>query len=185
MSAGLVGGWTLGLALAVPAAVFREPLFDLASSAVSGIFLCIPTAVVALLLFLHNGPVRFAIALFIFPKVFRYARNLLVNAYIQPHVLSARARGLSGSRIFFWHVVPWAAPQFLALAGVSLGVAFGAAIPIEVLCDFPGIGQLAWKAALGRDLPVLVSVTILVAAATQLANSASDLATAACVGERK
>ncbi len=180
MGAGLAGGWILGLALALPAAIFRARLFDVASTAISSLFLCVPTAVLALLLFSTNGPVRFAIALLIFPKVFRYARNLLADAYTQPHVLAARARGLSGARIFFCHVMPSAAPQLLALAGVSLGVAFGATIPIEVLCDFPGIGQLAWKAALARDLPVLVSLTIVVAALTQLTNSASDLAIAAC-----
>jgi peptide/nickel transport system permease protein len=182
--AGIIGGWLLGLALAVPAAVLRAPLYDLASTAISGVFLCVPTAVLALLLFFTNGPVRFAIALLIFPKVFRYSRNLLVGAYAQPHVLAARARGLREAGIFFRHVMPWAAPQLLALAGVSFGIAFGAAIPIEVLCDLPGIGQLAWKAALARDLPVLVSITILVAAVTQLTNSASDLAVAACTGDR-
>jgi len=71
------------------------------------------------------------------------------------------------------------------LAGVSLGVAFGAAIPIEVLCDLPSIGQLAWKAALARDLPVLVSLTIVVAAVTQLTNSASDMAIALCQRGRR
>ena len=184
MVAGIIGGWVLGLALAVPAAVLRAPLYDLVFTACSGVFLCVPAAVLALLLFFTNGPVHFAIALLIFPKVFRYARNLLVDAYAQPHVLAARARGLSGTGIFFRHVMPQAVPQLLALAGVSLGMAFGAAIPIEVLCDFPGIGQLAWKAALARDLPVLVSITILVAAATQLTNSASDLAVAACSRKR-
>jgi len=184
MGAGIAGGWLLGLALALPAVLFRAPLYDLASTAISGVFLCVPTAVLALALFFANGPVRLAIALLIFPKVFRYARNLLVDAYTQPHVLAARARGINAWGIFFRHVMPWAAPQLLALAGVSLGVAFGAAIPIEVLCDLPGIGQLAWKAALARDLPVLVSLTILIAALTQLTNAASDVAIAACGRER-
>jgi len=185
MGAGLAGGWALGLALAIPAVIYRAPLYDMVVTTFSGFFLCVPSAVLALLLFFANGPARFAIALLIFPKVFRYARNLLVDATMQPHVLAARARGLSGARIFFWHIVPFAAPQLLALAGVSLGMAFGAAIPIEVLCDFPGIGQLAWKAALARDLPVLVSLTILVAVFTQLTNSASDLAAALCTRERR
>jgi len=184
MGAGITGGWLLGLALALPAVLFRAPRYDLAATALSSMFLCVPTAVLALVLFFVNGPVRFAIALFIFPKVFRYARNLLSDAYTQPHVLAARARGLSPKRIFFRHVIPWATPQLLALAGVSLGIAFGAAIPIEVLCDLPGLGQLAWKAALARDLPVLVSLTILIAAFTQLANSASDVAVAACTRGR-
>lgn len=185
MAAGIAGGWAIGLALAVPAAIYRAPLFDLIATTFSGLFLCVPSAVLALLLFFTNGPVRLAIALLIFPKVFRYARNLLVDATMQPHVLAARARGLSTVRIFLWHIVPFAAPQLLALAGMSLGIAFGAAIPIEVLCDFPGIGQLAWKAALSRDLPVLVSLTILVAAFTQLTNATSDLAVALCTRERR
>jgi peptide/nickel transport system permease protein len=180
MGAGILGGWLLGLALALSAVTLRAPLFDLACTAISSVFLCVPTAVLALVLFFANGPASFSIALLIFPKVFRYTRNLLADAYTQPHVLAARSRGLSGARILFRHVTPWVAPQLFALAGVSLGVAFGAAIPIEVLCDLPGIGQLAWMAALARDLPVLVSLTILVAAVTQVANAASDMAAAAC-----
>ncbi len=181
---GIASGWLLGLALAVPAVLVRAPAYDLASTALSGVFLCVPTAVVALALFFANGPVRFAIGLLIFPKVFRYARNVLADAYTQPHVLAARARGLSPASIFFRQVSLWAAPQLLTLAGVSIGIAFGAAIPIEVLCDFPGIGQLAWTAALARDLPVLVSLTILVAVFTQIANAASDLAVSVCTRER-
>ena len=55
--------------------------------------------------------------------------------------------------------------------------ALGAAIPVEVLCDLPGIGQLAWLAALGRDLPLLVNLTALATAATLMATSVSDFAT--------
>ena len=184
MAAGIAGGWLLGLALAVSAVLFRAPAYDFFSTTLSSAFLCVPTAVLAMALFYANGPVRFSIALLIFPKVFRYARNLLAQAYTEPHVLAARARGLTPSRIFFGHVTPWAAPQLLALAGVSVGMAFGAAIPIEVLCDLPGVGQLAWQAALARDLPVLVSLTILIAAFTQLANAASDVAIAVCTRSR-
>jgi len=38
--------------------------------------------------------------------------------------------------------------------------------PIEVICDVP-LGQLAWKAALARDLPLLVVLTLLVAIVIQ------------------
>ena len=72
----------------------------------------------------------------------------------------------------------------LALVGVSASIAFGAAIPVEVICDLPGVGQLAWKAALARDLPVLINLTLLIALITQLANAASDLAIGAVAGER-
>ena len=53
-------------------------------------------------------------------------------------------------------------------------MAVGASIPIEVVCDSPGLGQLAWQAALGRDLPLLVNITLLIAVVTLFANSFSD-----------
>jgi peptide/nickel transport system permease protein len=66
----------------------------------------------------------------------------------------------------------------VALAGVSVTLAFGASIPIEALADSPGIGQLAWRAALGRDLPVLVTVTLMLTVVTVFANIIADIAMA-------
>jgi peptide/nickel transport system permease protein len=82
---------------------------------------------------------------------------------------------LGEARILFWHVVPTVAPQLLALAGVSVSMAVGAAIPVEALCGLPGVGQLAWQAAMARDLPLLVNITLLVTLVTLLANSGADV----------
>ena len=172
---GVLLGWVLGLALAIPVAMSRAWVIDLFSSVIAGILLCIPVAVLALLFVLTRAPSRLVIALIVFPKVFRYARNLLVRSAVLPHVLSARAKGLSHVRVFLWHVLPTTGAQLLALAGVSVSLAFGASIPVEVLCDLPGIGQLAWKAALGRDLYLLINLTMIVTVVTMAANSASDL----------
>jgi ABC-type dipeptide/oligopeptide/nickel transport system permease component len=54
-------------------------------------------------------------------------------------------------------------------------MAIGAAIPIEALCGVAGVGDLAWQAALARDLPLLVNITILVTVATLLSNSGADV----------
>jgi ABC-type dipeptide/oligopeptide/nickel transport system permease component len=61
------------------------------------------------------------------------------------------------------------------VAGVTVSMAFTAAIPVEALCDMPGIGQLAWKAALARDLELLVMLTMIVTTVTLLANSGAEL----------
>jgi peptide/nickel transport system permease protein len=175
---GLACGWFLALSLAGPAALSRAPFFDLFGSALSGVFLCLPSALLALLLLLAGGPGPLAIGFVVFPRVFRYTRNLLLQTRDLPHVLMARAKGAGRARILFCHVTPPAASQLLALAGVSVSTALGAAIPVEVLCDMPGAGQLAWLAALGRDLPLLVNLTALATAATLIANSVSDLAAA-------
>ena len=47
---------------------------------------------------------------------------------------------------------------------------------MDALCDLPEIGQLAWKAALGRDVALLVNLTMIVTLVTLVANSASDIA---------
>jgi len=117
----------------------------------------------------------------VFPKVFSYGRNLLEKVYRAPHVLQARAKGLRERRILIWHVMPAMMPEMLALAGVSVSLALSAAIPLEAVCDVPGVGQLAWQAAVGRDLPVLVTVTLLLALITRVVNSAANLAMEAIV----
>lgn len=173
---GLLLGWSLGFALAIPVAMSRSWVLDMTASVTAGILLCIPAAVFALLFVLLRAPGRLVVALIIFPKVFRYTRNLLVRAAGLPHVLTARAKGLGNLRILLWHILPNIGPQLLALAGVSVSLAFAATIPVEVLCDIPGIGQLAWKAALGRDLHLLVNLTMIVTVVTLVANSAADMA---------
>ena len=55
-----------------------------------------------------------------FPKCFGTRATCWRMPTISRTCLAARARGLSARRIFFRHVTPWAAPQLLALAGVSL-----------------------------------------------------------------
>jgi ABC-type dipeptide/oligopeptide/nickel transport system permease component len=175
LTTGLALAWVLSLTLALTAAWLRLSIYDTLTTVVSGTFLCIPAAVLALLSVLWNVPGSLAIALIVFPHTYRYARNLLVKAYSQPHVITARAKGLAELRILFWHVVPVVSPQLLAVAGVSVSMAVGAAIPVEALCGLAGIGQLAWQAALARDLPLLVNITILVTLVTLLANSGADV----------
>ena len=173
---GLLVGWVLALPLAIAVVLSRAWWLDTISNLLVSLLLCVPAAVLALLFVLEQVPARLLLSLVVFPKVFRYSRSLLARSSSLPHVLTARAKGLGSLRVLVWHILPTAAPQLLALAGVSLSLAFAAAIPVEALCDLPGIGQLAWKAALGRDVELLVNLTMIVTLVTLLANSASDLA---------
>jgi peptide/nickel transport system permease protein len=172
---GLLIGWALGLGLAVPLAFLRGRIFDLGASALAALFLCLPAAVLGLLFVLLRAPAALALGLLVFPKIFRYARTLLHESATLPHVLTARAKGLGNVRVLLWHYLPPAAGQWLALLAVSIPVALSAAVPIEVVCDLPGIGQLAWKAALARDLYLLVCLTGIVTLTTVVAKSASDV----------
>jgi peptide/nickel transport system permease protein len=180
---GVSAGAFLGLALALLTVWGRAPGSDLVPALLSGLCVAAPAAVIALVL-LWMGPwigeiSRWAIALVVFPHVYRYAKNQLVATAQSPHVVAAEAKGLSSWRVLWAHVFTPAAPQLAALAGISVSLAFGASIPIEVICDTPGVGQLAWRAAMDRDLPLLVTITVLVALMTLVVNGLADLALAA------
>ena len=106
------------------------------------------------------------------------ARQLAVagEALGQAHVTMARSCGIAGPRLFFCYVFPSALEPMIALAGVTITLAAGASIPVEALADSPGLGQLTWRSALGRDMALLVSTTLLLAALTISANLICDAA---------
>ena len=155
--------------------LLRSPALETVCAVSAGTLLCLPAGAVALLLVLASGPGYLALALVVFPKVHRYLSNLVQATALMPHIITAKAKGISHIQVLAWHVLPVIAREVLALAGVSVGLAISAAIPVEALCGIPGVGQLAWQAALARDLPVLINVSLMVIACTVLANSGADL----------
>lgn len=182
---GLGVAWLAAALLASLGLASRGWFFQASTTAFNSLLLSLPSAVVAMLAVHLRTPVFCAIAVVVFPRLYSYIRNLLVRSYGQPHILAARARGLGSRAILFRHVLPLAAPPLIALLGVSFAVSFGAAIPIEALCDSPGLGQLAWQAALSRDLPLIINVTLVVSLVMLAANSLADLAGRTFAGSMK
>ena len=175
ISLGLLAGWIPGLLLGFAAAIKPRSPIPLFSELLSGFFLCFPAAVLALMLFLAGGPASIVIAAAIFPRVYRYSRTFLGDSLARPHVLAAAARGIPRSAILLRYVLPPAIAPLSALLGVSITLAFTATIPVEVICDIPGLGQLAWKAALARDLPLLAAMTLIVTGVTLTANTTAGM----------
>jgi len=173
---GLLAGWFCAVVVALVATMARRVTLDLVATLLAAVFLSLPAAVLALLFVFANAPACMVIALVVFPKVFSYARNLLAKSYDSPHLITAYAKGVGPLRILLWHVLPVTGSQLLAVAGISVSIALGAAVPVESLCGIAGIGQLAWQAALGRDLPLLVNLTVLVTVITLATNWGSEIA---------
>ncbi len=175
VASGMAFGWVLGVALAI--AAWRIRALDVLSGVLSATLLSVPAAVLGLAVLFAGAGGSLAIGFVVLPKVFTYTRSLIAKAAASPHVLLARAKGAGSVRILAWHIGPALAPELLSLAGVSISLAFGAAIPMEAVCDIPGLGQLAWQAALGRDLPVLVVLSLLLTIVTLMANGVADAVT--------
>ena len=167
---GLLAGGLLAWLAVWPRSAWTEG----GAIAVSGILLAIPPAVLALGFYFAEAPFSLAMALTIAPRVFGTMRAILAELKASPELLGARARGVGTLVIASRYVLGNAAPQLASLAGVALVLAIGSAIPIEALCDIPGIGQLAWQAAQARDLPVLCALTLAITLATGIVAMAGD-----------
>ena len=172
---GLIAAWCAALVLGAAVALNNRAVTLLGATMLTAGTLSIPSAVLAVFCLVARFPPWTAVAAVVFPRVFPHVYEQVRSALARPHVLFGRARGLSSARVFLWYVAPIATVPLIALCGVSVPLAFSAAIPIEALSDSPGLGHLAWKAALGRDLPVLVTITLLLTAITAIANLCSDL----------
>lgn len=177
--AGLALAWVLALGVVVALELSRRGFSEVLASLLAGALLCMPAALVALACVYLGAAPAAAIAAIVFPRVFRYVRDVVRQAGAAPHVLTAHALGVHPLRILALHVTPPVLPELLALGGISVSMAMGALVPVEALCDSPGVGQLVWQAAMARDLPVLVNVTLLLAAFTIGANLLADTARAA------
>jgi peptide/nickel transport system permease protein len=173
---GLAGAWLAGLGMAILVARFRQNwVLDSVTSVTAGTLLSLPAAVLAYFCLTAGAAVETVLILVLVPRVFRFSRNLLVQAYGSSHIDMARARGISETRILFGHVFRSAAPQIASLIAASLSMAIGAIIPVEAICDAAGLGRLAWQAAMSRDLPLLVNLTMLIALATTAAMAIAEL----------
>ena len=184
VAAGLVAGWCAAVLLAAASVLGRSIAVVFMSTLVSGALISVPAAVLAILCLLLDLPPAAAIAAVVFPRIFPHAYQQLRAGLDKPYVTMARARGLSNMRVFFWHIVPGTLGPIVALAGVSISLALGTSIPVEALADSAGVGQLAWRAALARDLPLLVGITLLLTAVTVAANLLSDIAIARLPGPK-
>jgi len=159
---GTAGGLILGVFAAWVAVWPRLTGLEILAVSSGGLLLAIPPAVLALAFFFDDAPLSLAVALAVFPRVFGTIRAILDDLFASPALLAARARGAKPSTIALRYIVAEGMPQWVALLGVALVLAFGFIIPIEALCDVPGIGQLAWKAALSRDLPLLCGLALVI-----------------------
>jgi|CZKL01.1.fsa_nt_gi peptide/nickel transport system permease protein len=139
------------------------------------LLLAIPTAAMATLCLLagSGGPVL-VMALLLAGRDFKFLHRTLRKAWLDPHLLQARAQGIGPWRLLRAHILPAVRPQLPPLASLSIVTALSALVPVEVIFNVPGVGQLAWTAAMNRDLPVLLAVTILMALAVTAAGMTPD-----------
>jgi peptide/nickel transport system permease protein len=97
-------------------------------------------------------------------------RDEFSSAMEQPFAVSARARGMSDFGVRWRHALRHAVLPGVTLSGWALGSLFSTAVIVESVFVRPGLGRVLVDAVTSHDMPVVVGVTLFVAAVYVIAN---------------
>ncbi len=83
-------------------------------------------------------------------------KNSFLDQVHQQYVITARAKGLSETRVMYRHVFRNAMLIVIAgFPGAFVGVLFTGSLLIEIIFSLDGLGLLGFEAAFNRDYPVM------------------------------
>lgn len=108
-------------------------------------------------------------------ELVRYTRSSWLEIVRLDYVLVARSKGLAVPAVDRRHVLKNALIPVITVFGVSLPRLIGGSAIVETLFSWPGLGQLAVDAALRRDTPLILGITVFVSAAVIVSNLVIDL----------
>src|SRR5918997_102876 len=97
----------------------------------------------------------FALAAYPAAPLTRLLRASMTETLGADYIRTARAKGLSRSRILIGHALRNAALPALAFTGLQVGFLLGGAVIVEGVFAYPGIGGLALDAVATRDIPLV------------------------------
>jgi len=93
----------------------------------------------------------------------------------QPFSTTARSRGVTPAGLVARHTLRHAAMDTLTLSGYLVGTLLGGAVLVESVFARPGLGRVAIRAIIGRDMPVILGIVILAALVFAVINLVVDL----------
>lgn len=119
------------------------------------------------------------VAVSLVPILVRSLRASLVDVLGSDYVTTARAKGLSTSRVVLGHALRNAAISSVTVLGVNIAYLVGSTLVVEKVFALPGVGMLMINAIFNRDFPVVQGVTMLFAVMVVVVNLSTDLLHAA------
>ncbi|MCE8009503.1 ABC transporter permease [Aestuariivita sp.] len=200
MFACLIWSVPLGIGLGTLAAVWRGSLVDRAIMAISVAGVSLPIFFICLMMIQYLGvewrllpfigrggplwtidglrhialPALSLGAIFIGP-VARMTRSSVLEVLKLDHVRTARAKGLSETRVILRHGLRNALIPVVTLIGLQVGYLLGGAVVTESIFSFPGVGRLAVGAILSSDFPLAQGTILVLALGFILINMIVDI----------
>jgi peptide/nickel transport system permease protein len=105
----------------------------------------------------------------------RMTRGSLIETMGEDYIRTARAKGLSETRVILKHGLRASLLPVVTMFGMDVGLLFGGAIIIETVFNLQGVGQWAVASVSTGDLPVILAVTLISSFAITLANVVVDI----------
>jgi len=105
----------------------------------------------------------------------RYIRSSMLEVIHQDYMRTAKAKGLSGSRVLNVHGLRNALMPIATLFGLAIPGFFAGSLILEAIFTLPGLGRLFTEAAFQRDYPVLFAITTMGAFLTVAGSIISDV----------
>jgi peptide/nickel transport system permease protein len=117
----------------------------------------------------------FTLAILYLASYSRISRASMLDVLGSDYIRTARAKGLSETKVIFKHSLKNAAMPVVTLAGLQLAQVFSGAILVETVFSLPGVGPLLYESIVRRDFPVILGVLFGAASTTIIANIITDL----------
>ena len=105
----------------------------------------------------------------------RMVRSSMLEEIHQDYVRTARAKGLSETRIMFRHALQNGLIPVLTVMGLQLGNLLAGAIIIETIFSWPGLGQLMFQAISARDYPLVQGCILAISLTYVAVNRLTDV----------
>jgi peptide/nickel transport system permease protein len=85
-------------------------------------------------------------------------RSLVISTTKEDFVMTAKARGLSDSRILYRHILRTASPSISTQVALAIAGSFAGGLTTEIVFNWHGVGWLTYVAILLNDLPVILGI---------------------------
>jgi peptide/nickel transport system permease protein len=116
------------------------------------------------------------LSLFQISLIMRYTRSAMLGVLTQDYIRTAEAKGLSRSVTIASHALRNALIPIVTIIGAIVPTLIGGAVFLESIFSWPGMGTLYLDAIAGRDYPLIMGMTFIIATTILVANLLTDIA---------
>jgi len=99
----------------------------------------------------------------------------MLDVMSKDYIRTARAKGLSYSRVILQHALKNAFLPILTVIGLNFGLLLGGAVMTETIFSWPGLGRYVVDSLLARDYPAVQGCILFFAVIMVLVNLVVDI----------